>query len=68
MAGYSKLGRAIMREKSLSPMIAQSRIKIYKRKGKAVFPLAHDADWWARRLLGDSDWTLPEASWTIEKN
>ncbi len=65
MVGYSKLGREIMREKSLSPMIAQSRIKVYRRKDmKDKFPrppkegwsyLAHDADWWARRLLGDSE-------------
>ncbi len=27
---------------------------------KPVFPLAHDADWWARRLLGDSEVTKDE--------
>lgn len=36
MPGYSKLGRAIMRAKSLSPVVTQSRIKIHHRKPKPM--------------------------------
>ncbi len=36
MPGYSKLGRAIMRAKSLSPVVSQSRIKVKPRKPKPM--------------------------------
>ncbi len=36
MSGYSKLGRAIMRAKSLSPVVSQSRIKVQPRKPKPM--------------------------------